>query len=135
MPIGVEALSAEDTIYGNPFTEILATDEVRVDISDLTTAEVDADGYLKPGVHLRKTGDTIGAGNALYGVTFEPKKIVAAGPTDASLAANTGTFPVVVGTIGSVNRDVVEDNLGRALTADEVASYDIAGSKLHLTRT
>lgn len=135
MPIGIESLSTEQTIYGYPFTEILATDEVRVDISDLTTAEVDADGYLKPGVHLRKTGDVIAAGNALYGVTIEPVKIVAAGPTDASLAANTGTFPVVVGTIGSVNRDVVEDNLGRALTADEIASYDIAGSKLHLTRT
>lgn len=135
MPIAIESRATEQTVYGHPFIEILATDEVRVDISDLTTAEVDADGYLKPGAHLRKTGDTIASGSALYGVTIEPTKIVAAAPTDASLAANTGTFPVVVGTIGFVNRDVVEDNLGRALTADEIASYDIAGSKLHLSRT
>lgn len=135
MPIGIESLASEQTVYGHPFKDILDTDEVRVDISDLTTAEVDADGRIKPGLPLRKTGDIIGSGNAVYGVVIEAVKIVAANPTDASLAANTGTFPVVVGTIGTVNRDVAEDNLGRALTADEIAGFDLAGSKLHLTRT
>jgi hypothetical protein len=117
--------------------KILATDVVQVDISDLTTAEVDADGYIKPGVPLAKTGDTVGVGVAVYGVTIEPIKTPHATipPTNASLLADTGTFPCAVGIVGLVNRDIAEDNLGRALTADEIAGFDLAGSELHLTRT
>jgi hypothetical protein len=117
--------------------KILATDVVQVDISDLTTYEVDADGYLKPGVPLAKTGDTVGSGVAVYGVTIEPIKLPHATipPTNTSLGADTGTCPVAVGIMGLVNRDIIEDNLGRALTSDEVAGFELAGSELHITRT
>ncbi|HLL74816.1 MAG TPA: hypothetical protein VK421_06085 [Pyrinomonadaceae bacterium] len=135
MPIQITELQAEDTQYGYPMLEVLATDVVFVDISDLTTGEVDADGRLKPGVPFQKTGDTVGAGDVLYGVNLEAVKIVADGPTNDSLAANAGTFPVTVGTIGTAHRDVIEDNLGRPLTADEIDAFDAAGSKIHLTRT
>jgi hypothetical protein len=34
-----------------------------------------------------------------------------------------------------VNRDIAEDNLGRAYTADEIAGFALAGSTCQLTRT
>ncbi len=114
--------------------EILATDEVRVVVTALTTAEVDGDGYLKPGVPFTKAGALVGAGGFVYGVTIESVP-VAASNSAADLAAATTAIPVAIGTIGTINRDIAEDNLGRAYTAAEVAGFDVAGSKLHLTRT
>lgn len=116
--------------------EIKGTDVVKVDISDLTTKEVDADGYLKPGVPFDKSGNTVGSGVAVWGVTIESLKIGHATipPTDVSLAADTGTCMIAVG-FGLVNRDIAEDNLGRAYTADEIAGFDLAGSNCRITRT
>lgn len=116
--------------------EILGTDMVVVDISDLTIAEVDADGYLKPGVPFQKNGSTVGNTHVVWGVTIEPIKLPHATipPTDVSLAADTGTCPVAVG-FGLVNRDLAEDVLGRAYTADEIAGFDLAGSNCRITRT
>lgn len=139
MPIIISNPAAEGNTYGNPFVgDVLATDVVVLDISDLTTSEVDADGWLKPGLPVEKDGDvTIASGQPVYGVTIEPIKLNHATipPTDASLAADTGTQQVAVGTHGVVNQDIMVDNLGRALTADEVAGFAIAGCNLHLTRT
>ena len=112
--------------------EIQGTDVVKVDLSDLSDEEVDADGYIKPGVPLAKDGSTVGAGVAVWGVTIEPIK-VATGGTDAILDAATDCF-VTVG-FGLCNRDIMEDNLGRALTADEIAGFDLAGSNCRITRT
>ena len=116
---------------------ILATDVVQVDISDLTINEVDPDGYIKPGVPLSKLGDIVGAAVPVYGVTIEAIKTPHATipPTNASLAADVGTFPCVVGTIGTVNRDIIEDNLGRALSANEIAGFALADCHVILTRT
>jgi hypothetical protein len=116
--------------------DIVNTDVVNVDISDLTTNEVDALGYIKPGVPLDKSGNLVGSGVAVYGVTIEPIKLPHATipPTNVSLAADTGTCPVAVG-FGLVNRDIAEDNLGRALTADEIAGFDLAASNCRITRT
>ena len=116
--------------------KILNTDTVVVDISDLTINEVDADGYLKPGVPFSKTGDLVGSTVAVWGVTIEPIRLnhATVPPTNVSLAADTGTQEVAVG-FGLVNRDIAEDNLGRAYTADEIAGFDLAGSNCSLTRT
>lgn len=110
----------------------LNTDVVKVDVSALTTNEVDTYGFLKPGVPFLKTGLPVTAG-AVYGVTIESIK-VAASNAAADIAAAVDPF-VALGTIGTVNRDIAEDNLGRAYTAAEIAGFDLAGSKLHLTRT
>jgi len=137
MPIMISSVAEQGT-YGHPFVgDVLITDVVLVDISDLTTAEVDADGYLKPGVPFAKDGSTVGSGVPVYGVTIEPIRLTHATipPTNVSLAADTGTMQVAVGTHGLINRDICEDNLGRALTADEIAGFALAGSNLHLTRT
>lgn len=139
MPIMIDAVASEANTYGHPFVGPGAeyTDVVLVDISDLTTAEVDAFGYLKPGVPFAKAGDLVGSGVPVYGVTLESIRLKHATvpPTDVSLAADTGTMQVAVGTHGVVNRDIMEDNLGRALTADEIAGFALAGSHIHLTRT
>jgi 6,7-dimethyl-8-ribityllumazine synthase len=105
---------------------------VKVDLSDLSDEEVDADGYLKPGVPLQKDGSIIASSGVVWGVTFGGEK-VATGGTDTILDAATDCF-VAVG-FGLVNRDVAEDNLGRALTADEIAGFDLAGSNCRITRT
>jgi hypothetical protein len=136
MPITISNVGgglAHASVFVGP---ILGTDVVQCDISDLTTKEVDQDGFIKPGVPLTKTGDTIGASGIVWGVTIEPIKLNHATipPTDASLLADVGTSPVVVG-FGLCNRDIMEDNLGRVLTANEIAGFDIAGSNCRITRT
>lgn len=132
MPIGI-AKTAGGLGHACPFVgEIASTDVVKVDISALTTFEVDSDGYLKPGVPFLKTGLLVTAGG-VYGVTIEAIKIATANDS-STLGAAVDCF-VALGTIGTVNRDISEDNLGRAYTAAEIAGFDLAGSKLHLTRT
>lgn len=112
--------------------EIIGTDAVKVDLSTLSDEEVDADGYIKPGVPLAKDGTIVTSTVPVWGVTIEPIK-VATGGTDAILDAATDCF-VTVG-FGLCNRDVMEDNLGRALSADEIAGFDLAGSNCRITRT
>jgi hypothetical protein len=138
MPNRIASAASEANSYGHPFVgPVEYRDLVLADVSDLTTNEVDALGYIKPGVPLDKSGNTVGAGVPVYGVTIEAIKTAHATipPTNASLAADTGAFPIAVGTHGIVNRDIIEDNLGRALTADEIAGFALAGSHIHLTRT
>lgn len=133
MPITIEDVASEANTYGHPFVGPGAqyTDVVKVDISGLTSNEVDADGYLKPGVPLNKSGVLVSSG-VVYGVTLEPIKI-AADNESATLAAATDCF-VALGTHGVVNRDIMEDNLGRVLTAAEIAGMADDGA-IKLTRT
>lgn len=122
--------------YGNPFIGgVNHPAQIKVDVSGLTIAEVDQFGYLKPGVPLTKTGVLVGSGAFVYGVTIEAQKIVPDNPTDVTLAAVTVDPIITVNTVGHVNRDVIEDNLGRALTADEITGFDLAGSKIALSAT
>jgi len=123
--------------YGNPFIGgVNHPAQIKVDVSGLTTDEVDQFGYLKPGVPLTKAGVLVGASPAfVYGVTFEAQKIVPDNPTNTTLGAVTTDPIITVNTIGHANRDIIEDNLGRALTANEIAGFDAAGSKIALSAT
>ncbi len=103
---------------------------VLIDVSTLSANEVDSKGYLKPGVPVNKTGDLVTAG-FVYGVTIEATKIA----EDNTDLANTPDTFVAVSTSGLVNRDLVEDILGRPLSAAEIAGFDAAGCKLGLTTT
>jgi hypothetical protein len=139
MPVSVKKTSGT-TGYGHPFVNgVLGLQQVVVDVSELTIAEVDADGYLKPGVPFKKDGTLLDgtANEFVYAVNPEPQnlRLTTIPPTDVSLAADTKTFPVGMGTIGEINRDIAEDNMGRAYTANELAAFDRAGSHLSLTRT
>lgn len=239
MPLEMTAYSGV-SLYTSPFIgPVDHTAQIRLDISGLTTNEVDSDGYLKPGVPLTKGGLRVGvqavvgtavaaavAGNTgtgtmgavtvsagakagvyrltiiepaadagtflvedpdgipigsgtvavafsagglaftladggtdfiagdaftitvtltaggaataqLFGVSVEATKLPLATipPTNGTLATETGDCDVAVATHGIVNRDIAEDNLGRAYTAAEIAAFDAAGSKLALTST
>lgn len=112
--------------YMNPFVgPVEYTHPVLVDLSDLSTDEVDDDGVLKPGVPLKEDGTLADgtAGEHIFGCVAEATSV-------ADDNANLATDPdveVAVATIGQVNRDALEDNLGRALTANEVAAFGAAG--------
>lgn len=126
MPLRKETVQTGDTSYStlDMFVgPVDHTDSVRVDISNLSTDEVDADGYLKPGVPLDKDGALVaddGAGNVnpVHGVTVEPVKV---GDGNTSLS---GTYDVAVATIGQLIQSVAEENLGRDYTAAELTGFE-----------
>ena len=101
MPLGIEAttrgLSHSPVFVG----QITGTDVVKVDLSDLSDEEVDADGYIKPGVPLAKDGSIVGSGVPVWGVTIEAIKVasrrvrqIASPAIDVvRQAAATGFFP------------------------------------------
>lgn len=137
MPNRITTTSGGDD-YGNPFVgPVNHTAAIVVDVSGLTDDEVDANGYLKPGVPLQKDGtlipedgETPGTGTEqLYGVVLEATKVA---DSNVGLDEVTVDVEVAVALIGAVNQDMIEDNLGRALNADEVRAFDFAGSKIAL---
>jgi hypothetical protein len=105
------------------------TVSIAVDLDGLTANEIDENGYLKAGTPLLRTGALVGAG-AVYGCVFDNTK-VADGNTAAQRTAG-GSPEVTVMISGAVNRAVLEDNLGRPLTAPEIAGFAAAGSLLKL---
>lgn len=69
-----------------------------------------------------------------YGVTFEAIKLP--GRTDnASLSSDTTDPLIAVATAGLINRDIAEDNLGRAYSAAELAALNNGRSGFKLTTT
>lgn len=134
MPIRVTTPSGAGLDYASPFLgPVDHTIQVNVTLTGLTANEIDKYGYLKPGVPFAADGTSVGVGEFVYGVNPEAVK-VAPDNSAASLAALT-TQQIALAVEGVVLRDVVEDMLGRALTADEVAGFNLAGSQLRLTNT
>jgi hypothetical protein len=137
MPLRIENPQG-GTSYANPFVGgVDHPVHIKVDISTLTINEVDSKGNLKPGVPFESNGTPVGSGQFVYGVTFEAAQLPLATipPTNATLATETDDCLIAVNTVGVVNRDIAEDNLGRAYTADEIAGFNLAGSKIVLTTT
>jgi hypothetical protein len=137
MPMHVKK-TAGGTTYGPVFLgDILAMEQVLVDVSELTTDEVDADGWLKPGVPFKQDGTLADGSGHIYAVNPEPQdlRLATIPPTNGTLAADTKTYPLGMGTMGTVNRDIIEDNLGRALTANELTAFATAPCKINLTLT
>lgn len=136
MPLRIEN-TAGGKSWSNPFVgEMGPPAHLKLDVSTLTTDEVDSRGYLKPGVPLKVNGALVsGAGQVVYGMTCEAQKIVADNPTNTTLGEDTSDPLVTVIISGLVNLDVVEDNLGRALSANELAAIAAAGCHLLLTTT
>jgi hypothetical protein len=144
MPIGVTTV-AGGTGYGSPMVgPVNHTIHLKVDLSGLSLdvgsgGEVDSDGYLRPGTLLKESsglGILIGASAGIPLVVIEATKLNIVTPVTATtLAAETGDHFVAVATHGVINRDISEDNLGRAYTANELASIVLAGSNLSITTT
>lgn len=137
MPMHVKK-TVGGTTYSPVFLgEILAMEQVLVDVSELTTDEVDADGWLKPGVPFKQDGTLADGSGCIYAVNPEPQNLHldTIPPTNTSLSNDTKTYPLGMGTMGTVNRDIIEDNLGRALTANELTAFATAPCKINLTLT
>ena len=125
--------TAEGTAYADPFVGGPGhhTDQVKLDISTLSSGEVDTQGYLKPGLPLKYDGaiaTPVGAAETAHGVVRYPVKV--AEDNDAATLAAAVDIEIVLSTMGQVSRKVCEDNLGRVLTADEASGFD--GSHLNL---
>jgi hypothetical protein len=139
MPIHVTTTAA-GTGYGNPMVGPPGpTRHIKVDLSGLTSDEVDSDGYLKPGVVLKESGGLgilVGAAAGVIYVVTEPTKLAVTVPADTtSLGSETGDHFISVAVSGLVNRDIAEDNMGRAYTANELTSFVTAGTHLAVTPT
>lgn len=106
------------------------TETITVDVSSLTNAEVDAKGFIKPGTPLTAAGALLDEDDAVYGVVIEPVKVHT---SNSGLSSVTDDVPVTLAKIGQLNRDLAEDNLGRAFSADELAGF--AASGIVLTQT
>lgn len=62
MPMGIRSVQAAGEVHPNPWLgPIDHTVAIRIDVSTLTTAEVDTRGFLKPGVLFRRNGTPAGA--------------------------------------------------------------------------
>lgn len=140
MPIKV-ASTAGGTAYGHPFIGPMGPlEHVKIDLSVLTTNEVDSAGYLKPGVPFKLAsglGVLVTAGtDSIYGVCPEATRLnVTVPPTNTTLAAETGDHFVGLCISGLISRDIGEDNLGRAYSANEITAFTVAPCQLRLGQT
>lgn len=118
------------TAMGNPFIgDADGPIAIAINVAALTVNEVDANGYLKPGVPFLRSGALVTAG-ATYGVTIESIKV--ANSNSATDLTAAGVVEVTVFTNGMVSRAIMEDNLARVLTAAEVTGFSTAPTQLVL---
>jgi hypothetical protein len=132
MPVKITQPAAADDVYASPFRgPINHTAQIAVNITALTNAEIDAKGWVKPGLPLSAAGTLVGAAVPVFGVVIEPIK-VAASNSAGDIAAASAAFQLSVAVIGAVSRPVVESNLGRVLNANEIAGFGLAGCLIKL---
>ncbi len=112
MPISSSATAAKGRSYIDIRRDShCGIHQAKLDVSTLTSND-DADGVLPPGLPIRTDGAPVSGGtDALIGVIGpEPIKI---GTDDI--------FANVI-TSGNLNKNAIEDNLGRSLSANELAA-------------
>lgn len=133
MPIAVTKTTGSGN-YGNPFVgDVNQFGHIKVDVSALTSREVDANGYLKPGVPIALDGLLLGAANVKqFGVVFEPIKIHSDNTTLAGVTAD----PFIACALhGTINRDIAEDNMGAVYNANELSAFIGLASRFTLLLT
>lgn len=132
MPLASKTISSAGKIYGRPFEGAVEhRAQVTIDVTALTSAEVDSKGYLKPGVPFRQVSAGVAglvnaAAQVIFGVSIETIK-VANGNAAGDLSGASTAFPIALATICQVRRGIIEDNLGRVLSANELAAFVAAG--------
>lgn len=134
MPMRITPESGGGTIQPNPFIgPINHTVSLRIDVSALDDDLVDQYGYLKAGAIIRSNGAPIsGASQVAYGAVVEATKVAA---NNGAALATAPDIDVAVALFVLINRDVLEDSLGRVLSANELAAIDAAGSHVAVTPT
>lgn len=138
-PLSSRLTGEEGATYGHIFVGPWDhTHAVRVDLSALTLeagsgGQVDTKGYLRPGsviqIDASGTGGAVGdpptAADQRAGIVPEATKIL---DVDAGeVLASAADKDVAVAINCAVNRAIVEDNLGRALTAAELGALANGG--------
>lgn len=134
MPLKVTSV-AGGTSHPNPFVgPIQHVTTVLLDVSTLATDEVDKYGYVRPGVIVQANGSVIAApAQVAYGAVAEAVKIAADNQAATLAAAADVSVPVAIWCL--INRDILEDSLARALSADELSAVNAAGSHVAITNT
>lgn len=130
-PISSKTIAEESDRYGFPFIgDISERLSERLDISELHDTDfVDSDGYLIPGTPFRLNGSQNlvpidGADQEVRGITLEAVK-VAESDSETDLDA-ADDFDVVIVTAGTVDRAIVEGNIGRSLSTNEIDAINEA---------
>lgn len=133
MPLSKRSLFAGAVPYHPVFQgRVDQTAQISINVTALTSNEVDTDGYLKPGVPFEADGTLCDADNdVVFGVSIEPIK-VAAGNAAGDLSAADSSFQIALGIVGVVNKALIEANLGRSLTAREIAGFGLTPCKIIL---
>ena len=132
--IEIQNIPSPGSLYGHPLVSAVRdVDHVKLDVSTLTVVEVDGYGYIKPGVVLQQNGSIVTAGSQIaYGIVIEAEKLPNR-VNNTNLAADTTDPLIAVCTDGLINRDIVKDNLGRDLNANELAALAAGGFKVTTT--
>ena len=115
------------SFYRAAFTAPTTNVSVTIDPSSFDTLDyVDTDGYLKPGTPLQADGTPADgvADVAKYIVPYAVKIAASNATADLNAASNN---TIAGATAGDVDRAVVEANLGRVLTANEIAAIESTG--------
>jgi hypothetical protein len=111
MPISATNVAAAGRAYIDIRVGECQVHQGLLDVSTLTGVD-DADGNLAPGLPIRTNGAPVTAGtDAIIGLV---------GPEPVKLQAADHFGNVFVS--GTFNKNAIEDNLGRALTANELAA-------------
>lgn len=116
MPISV-TVTAGGVAYGDiRVGEGHGIHQLLINAANVASAR-DADGYLPPGLPLKADGTLVAATQAT---------VCMVGPE----AVKVGSVNVFANAIfsGPVNRDMIEDNLGRVLSADELTGATAVGT-------
>lgn len=134
MPMEMNKVTG-DTHYPDPFLTAFDSVDLKIDVSTLTTDEVDSKGYLKPGVAFRLASGVgvlvSGVSQVIFGVNRFPVKLV--GRSDnASLSSDTNDITIAVVVRGTLSQATAEAILGRVYSANELAAFAAAGSHLLL---
>lgn len=111
-PISVNTTAAPG---GNSYSDIrvgeVQVHQILYDVSSLTGVD-DANGSLPPGLPILANGNPVtGGADVAYGVV---------GPEPVQLGAVDHFANIILA--GVLNRDAIEDNLGRVLSANELAA-------------
>jgi hypothetical protein len=121
MPISVTNTAAAGVSYIDIRVGEAVVHQGLIDVSALTSVD-DANGSLPVGLPLKADGAPVTAGtDVIFGLV---------GPEPVKLQAADHFGNVFLS--GVFNRDAIEDNLGRALTANELAAIVLVKDRITL---
>lgn len=131
-PINVETVSNEDSRYSIPFLGSLQEKlSEKLDVSALGTTHVDSDGFLIPGLPLKRNDSSgllepiDGGAQTARGIVLEAVKV--ADDNESATLSAASDIDVVIVTAGTVDRAIAEYNLDRDYTANELTAISNSG--------